>query len=316
MDAVTAPDIIRAAVWTPEQQAQELGRRLEPGLQAMMAPSSFKPRSTDVIVVGPPKCGLTWVTHICHQIRTGGAEPDFNEQIPDVTTILDLSLFYLNLDPNTMVQPAEPRVFLSHYSYDTVPKGGKLIYIFRDQKDAFYSWYQYLDTEIVLKGRVSMPVFAEVFMNRAHWTANNMRNMLVWWEHRHDDDVMFLFYDDLKEKRAECVSRIAEFMGVVCDVARVVSTTSHEEMVRHHSKFDNHSIIAITAKNVGDIPPVEISGRVRKNGGKSGDGCKLPIELQKRIDEEWNDIVTPQLGFRSVGEMRDALDKETTEKRH
>ena len=279
----------------------------------MMEPSTFKPRSTDVIVVGPPKCGLTWIVHICHQIRTGGKEPDFNEQIPDVTTILDLSLFYLNLDPNAMVQPAEPRVFLTHYSYHAVPKGGKMIYIFREQKDAFYSWYQFLDTEIVLKGRVSMPVFVEVFMNNAHWTANNMRNLLIWWEHRHDDDVMLLFYDDLKENREECVRGIAKFMGVDCDddlLTRVVRTTSHAEMVKHHSKFDNHSIVAITAKNVGDIPPIELNGRVRRDGGNSGDGQKLPGDVQERIDEEWRDIVLAKLGYRNLGDMRDAWKKE------
>lgn len=314
MDLATPPEVITASAWTPDQQRQELLRRLAPGVKIMNEPSTFRPRSTDVIVVGPPKCGLTWMIHICHQIRTAGAEPDFEEQIPDVTTILDMSIFLLNLDPNAMVQPAEPRVFLAHYPYDRTPKGGKLIYIFREQKDAFFSWYNYLDTEIVLKGRVSMDVFVDIFMNNAHWTANNMRTMLEWWDHRHDDDVMFTFYDDLMDNRAECVRRIAKFIGVVCDeetVARVVRTTSHAEMAKHHSKFDNHSIVAITAKSIGDVPPVEISGRVRKDGGRSGDGRKLPLDVQTRIDDEWRDIVTAKLGFRNFQEMRVAWEKET-----
>ena len=138
--------------------------------------------------------------------------------------------------------------------------------------------------------------------------------MLVWWEHHHDKDVLLLFYDDLKDDHTGCVRRIAKFMGVDCDeetIARVVHTTTHAEMVKHHSKFDNHNFIGLHAMTYGDDLPSELTGRVRKDGGKSGDGQKLlPLEVQQSIDQEWHDIISTKLGFSDLKEMRAAWKKE------
>lgn len=80
------------------------------------------------------------------------------------------------------------------------------------------------------------------------------------------------------------VCQIAKFIGVDCDedtIARVVHTTTHVEMARHHKKFDSGIVSAEIAKKVGDtlLPENECVGRVRKNGGKSGDGQQLPAEI-------------------------------------
>ena len=313
-DALPPPEYAKAPTWTFEQQVQELTRRMMVVNNITLKKQlSFSPRPTDVIVATSPKSGTTWVTHICHQIRTKGAEPDFENQMPEVTVLLDMGGHpELNIDPNTMVQPAEPRIYFTHHTYETIPKGGKLIYCFRDQKDALYSSYPFLDSILALKGRVSLSVFSELLTN-GHWTADNLRGLLGWWEHRHDEGVLFLFFDDLKEDHMRCVRRIAKFIGVDCDeetFARVVHTTTHAEMARHSSKFDLHNLVPFWAKMYGDDPPSEFIGRVRKDGGRSGGGQKLPREVQERIDLEWYDIITAKLGFRDLKEMRATWKKE------
>ena len=60
----------------------------------------------------------------------------------------------------------------------------------------------------------------------------------------------------------------------------------------------------------GDDPPSEPIGRVRKDGGKLGDGQKLPIDMQELIDTAWHDIITTKLGFRDYKEMREAWMRE------
>ena len=293
--------------WTVDEQIQELGKRMTTMVDKFNKPLSFSPRPTDVTIVTAPKSGTTWTSHICHQIRTKGAEPDFENQVPDVTIVLD-TVDTFGINPDAMVQPAEPRIYCTHHKYATTPKGGKLIYCFRDQKDVLFSYYPFFDSFVFLKGRVSLAVFAEYLTKHLQWTANTMRDLLVWWEHRHDKDVLFLFYDDLKEDHTGCVRRIAKFMGADCDeetIALVVHTTTHAEMVKHHSKFDFHNVILAIAKVLGEDPPSEITGRVRKDGGKSGDGQKLlPLEVQRRIDQEWHDIITTKLGFGDLKEMK------------
>ena len=145
-----------------------------------------------------------------------------------------------------------------------------------------------------------------------------LNDLVTWWEHRHDSDVMILFYNDLKEDHAGCVRRIAKHMDIVCDedtIARVVHTTSHAEMSKHSSKFGaTHSLISKLSKAFGEVLPSqsdEIVSRVRKSGGKSGQGKEqLPPDIQQRIDQLWQEIVTFKLGFKNLNEMREAWKKE------
>ena len=109
----------------------------------------------------------------------------------------------------------------------------------------------------ILRGRVSLPIFASTVMKSGDYggVAVVLNELMVWWEHRNDDDVLFLFFDDLKEDHAGCVSSIAKFIGIDCDetlLARVVHTTTHAEMVLgHHSKFDTHHLAITLAKKLG-----------------------------------------------------------------
>ena len=315
MSATSAcPELIRALEWTPEQQVQELQRRMRVVPQYDVK-SSFTPRPSDVMVATPPKSGTTWLLHICHQLRTGGAEPDFIDQNDVVPWLEDPVMIDMNVDPQTKPQPAEPRVFGSHLLYPYVPKGGKIINCHRDMKDVMYSFYCFLDTHMSLKGRVSLPIFAKALL-ASGFVKKRLQDLLLWWDHRHDDDVLLLFFDDLKEDHAGCVRCIAKFIGIDCDeevLARVVHTTTHAEMSRHHSKFDSHNRALFFAKKIGEEPPAEFTGRVRKDGGRSGDGQALPPEVQQYIEEQWQEIVTVKLGFRNLKEMHEAWHKELAE---
>ena len=303
--------------WTPEQQIQELKRRMGAAMSQMMSHEkpAFKPNPDDVTVAMPPKNGTTWMMHICHQIRMKGQEPDFENQL-DVMCMLDISETLFGVNPATMVQPASPRLYTTHLPYPLVPEGGKRIFSFRDQKDAVVSAYHFFDSGLALKGRVSLPIFAQAYVQQVE---KHIQDLVMWWEHRHDDDVLILFFDNLKEDHAGCVRRIAKFMGVDLDedaVARVVHTTSHAEMSRQSSKFDTRKLMLKMSKLIGDEPPPEeeFVGRVRKDGGKSGEGKqKLPVEVQQRIDQMWQEIVTAKLGFQDLKEMREAWKKEQLE---
>ena len=141
----------------------------------------------------------------------------------------------------------------------------------------------------------------------------HLSDLVTWWGHRHDDEILLLFFDDLKEDHAGTVKRIAKFVGVEDAIARVVHTTSHAEMSRHASKFDTRKFASKMTEKFGEepVPENEFVGRVRKDGGKSGEGKqKLPVEVQQRIDQMWQEIVTLKLGFQNLQEMCEAWKKE------
>lgn len=304
---------LKGKVWTQEQQIDELAQRMAIAMSDMNHETpSFKPNPDDVIVAVPPKNGTTWLLHICHQIRMQGQEPDFEDQI-DVLTWIEGSEKLFRIDPAAKVQPAKPYIFFTHLVYPLVPLGGRLIYCFRDQCDAVISAYHYFNSGLSLKGRVDLSIFAS---SRLQEVEKRLQDLLLWWEHRRDDDLLLLFFDDLLENHSECVRRIAKFIQVECDnsvVARVVHTTKHAEMARNCSKFHTRQLALRVAEKVGESPPQdgEMISRVRKDGGKTGEGrLLLPVEVQQSIDQLWQKIVTTKLGFKNLKEMRDFWNRE------
>ena len=300
--------------WTPEQQMQELKRRMGVmmSMTASMEKPSFKPRPDDVIVVIPPKHGTTWLLHVCHQIRMKGQEPDFEDQL-DVVGWIEANEKLIGRNTLLQDQPASPRVFVSHLAYSLVPEGGKKIFSFRDPKDVVISAYHFIDSALAFKGRIPLPMFAQAFLQQIE---KHLNDLLVWWEHRNDDNLLLLFFDDLKEDHAGSVRRIAKHMGVDCsedEVALVVHTTSHAEMSRHAAKFNTRKFVSNLKEMIGEepVPESEFVGRVRKDGGVSGQGKQqLPPVIQQRIDQMWQAIVTSKLGFQNLQEMREAFQKE------
>ena len=113
---------IRSKEWTPEQQQQEFIRRMDILGFAKEAKPPFTPLPNDVICVIPYKSGTTWITHICHQLRMHGAEPDFEDQTKIVCWI-ETNVMLHGVPPDEVKQPGDIRIFVTHYTeYDIVPK--------------------------------------------------------------------------------------------------------------------------------------------------------------------------------------------------
>ena len=214
MDAAELKDptgpLTHSKVWTTEQQFEELKRRIDIFnsilKSSVSSTAKFTPSSGDVICVVPPKCGTTWLTHICHQIRMQGAEPTFGKQT-DVVCWIELNKLIKGVDPGDVSQPGGLRLFVTHSTdYKTVPKSAsnRMIYLFRDQMDALYSGYRMRNSLLMLKERVSLSVYAMTILKRGD-VEKRLEDLVVWWERRHQKNILFLFYDDLKEDHAGCV---------------------------------------------------------------------------------------------------------------
>ena len=53
--------------------------------------------------------------------------------------------------------------------------------------------------------------------------------------------------------------------------------------------------------------------RIRRDGGRSGDGKALPQYVKDHYKQLWKEIITSELGFRDLSEMRDAWQRERQE---
>ena len=308
---------IHSKEWTPEEQRIELARRFKlSGIGTVVLPP-FTPRPTDVLCVVPYKSGTTWLTHICHQIRMQGSDPDFDDQTKVVCWI-EWNKIAHDIEPDAVKQPAEPYVYVTHFTdYDIVPKAERMIYCFRDQLDALYSWYRMLDSLLILRGRVELGIFAETFINGLR---KRLEDLVGWWKRRNQENILLIFYEDLKQDHAQYVARIAKFIRVDCSdevIARVIHTTTHAEMSKQSLRFATRNGILNLAQLIGeeaDLDAKEYVARVRRDGGRSGDGKLLSQHVRDSYYQMWKEIITSELGFHSLEEMREAWKQERESK--
>ena len=311
---------IHSKEWTPEEQRIELARRLKVlrfGEAGSVLPP-FTHRPNDVLCIVPHKNGTTWLTHICHQIRMQGSDPDFDDQTKVVCWI-EWNKILHGIEPDAVKQPAEPYVYATHHTdYNIIPEAERMIYCFRDQLDALYSLYLMFDSLLILRGRVELGIFAETFINGM--IRKRLEDLVGWWKRRNQENILLIFYEDLKQNHAQYVARIAKFIRVSCSdevIARVVHTTTHAEMSKQSFRFATRSSAHELAQLIGeetDLDAKEYVTRVRRDGGRSGDGKLLPQHVRDSYYQMWKEIITPELGFHSLEEMREAWKQERESK--
>ncbi len=90
---------------------------------------------------------------------------------------------------------------------------------------------------------------------------------------------------------------------------------THANAVNKLSALSNGPFVlnwykATRLKMLGEDPPTEYHSRVRRDGGRSGDGKIIPPDVQQCITDQWKEIITAKLGFENLKDMRDAWHKE------
>jgi hypothetical protein len=198
-------------------------------------------RDTDVFVAAASKVGQTWILALLHHLRTGGLDPDFGGKgAMAVTPWLEMPI-----DP-TAGKPYErearlaqlaalpdPRVFKLHVIWEEIPRApgvGKVITITRDPRDVPWSMYQHLRgmRDELRMGWVD-PGFDAWFDG---WVTSSPFFPIVrsFWPHRHDPDVLWLRYEDLKVDLAGAARRCVEFLGWSVDDEAIARSVALSEL--------------------------------------------------------------------------------------
>mmetsp|Transcript_116009 Transcript_116009/g.323109 ORF Transcript_116009/g.323109 Transcript_116009/m.323109 type:complete len:333 (-) Transcript_116009:141-1139(-) len=297
-----------------EPRPLELMARRNRGMHSagsVAAGRSFKPRPTDIFVVTYPKCGTTWVTQICHQLRTGG-HMDF-EEIAEVCP-WDILAFDCGQDLDAD-HVASPRVFKSHEGANDIAKGAKYVHVCRDPSDALVSFWRFLPAWAALPpGAISLEEFTEAVFGGVSHSGGIWDFYLGWWQRRNDPDVLWVCYEDLQSDLEAQIHRIAEFMGVPLSeelLSTVKAKSSFSYMQAHQSQFDEHFVFEKVRDQMG-IPSnyvfgtVEVS-KVRPGGGTVGESKHLPEKVSEMMSRRWEESVHTKTGLHSYADMRRAV---------
>ena len=284
---------------------------------------SFQPSAGDVIIVTPPKSGTTLVCQIVQSLRSRG-DMSF-EEINLVIPCLEMAYDYGYRDLNAP-QGWNPRVYKTHAWYPHCPRGGegvKYVYVVRNPVDAAISFYHFFSGWFFEPGTLSVDTFIDEFVlargkpESIMQNASLWHNIASWWDHRHDPNVLWLFYEDLVADLAFGVDRIATFLGFDENDkdlrALTVKQASIESMKRYPTKYDEHMLKE--ARNVicGLDPKSGLngnsSGKVRQ-GGVGKERCKLLDSTLKALEKKWEDVVMKATGCSSYDEMHRQINEE------
>ena len=281
-------------------------------------PAAVELRPSDVWVITPPKSGTTWVTHMAHQLRTGGREVDFADQDDVVPWVEMLDTDFLdgtalNRNPNGE-HVAFPRVFKSHLSFAALPPGPyRKVFVFRDPADMLVSAAEFLPTLWGIVNPPSVPALVSFFL----WNGDlrtMLQSLVSVWQVRNREDVLVIFYEEALRDRAAVVERLGRFMGVAPNaslVARVTEQTSHAAMSREHRAFANIAQ-ARNMHRAQNLPfnASSLVGKVRRNGGRAGDGSRLSPAFVDAVRRAWDTHARPALGFESFSALQTAYTAE------
>ena len=283
-------------IQTEEQLAAHVSRPFDDIAKARLRTQL---QSDDIIISTFPKCGTTWSAQIAHGLRSKG-DMSF-ENLGQVFPWFETGHFFGQDLEST--RAFTPGLFKSHMALSELPRGGKVINIIRDPGDTLMSYYNFWVDILFDRGDISLEMMArQLFLldrsdsPRNMFRINYFQHIVDFHNGDYDGPVLFIAYEDMKINLPAAVRRIARFMGL--DISKtferkIVQQSTFEFMSRHSEKF--------TEQVPNGLMEMVVTGRV-------GDAKKgLEENLKQQFEDAWQEYVTPQLGYRSYAELREAI---------
>lgn len=241
-------------------------------------------RDKDIVISVPIKSGTTWMMNIVYQLLTGG-DGDFADiyaEVPWIEFVQRPGQPFDELLGRLAAMPTDrPRAFKTHSAPPMVPyikpgEGAEVRYIVvaRNPEEALVSMKPFIEKHTdafydlwgMSKEAVTRPDLASFYHEVVD--PQGMHEMLFgflasWWPLRHEDNVLFLHFADMKRDHQGCIHRVAEFLDIhlTSDQWRgVLQYTSFPWMKEHEDKFE--------ARTQSDPPVLESGAMMRK--GETG----------------------------------------------
>ncbi|CAD6234667.1 unnamed protein product [Miscanthus lutarioriparius] len=187
----------------------------------LRAQNSFKPRPEDTIIAAYLKCGTTWLKALFFAV-TNRSQYDFDhhpllfrhpqEVLPFIEAPIQGNLTYLETLPS-------PRLLSTHMSLSLLPKstvssGCRIVYMCRDPKDAFVSWW-YFYNKVHIGYHIDLETAFNMFSEGFSDHGPCWGHYLEYWRESiaRSDKVLFLKYEDMILEPIKHVIRLALFLG-------------------------------------------------------------------------------------------------------
>lgn len=195
----------------------------------------FESTAEDIWVVSFPRSGTTWLQEIVYLVQNKA------NTVKAKSKLLDSRFPYLEfMTPGIkeIEKMPSPRLLKSHLPYSLLPKSvhenkPKIIYIARNPKDVVVSYYYFVRLLFpVTRYEGEFKEFFNLFIHDKVMYAPWWRHVEEFWDMRHEDNILFLTYEDLKRDTEGTIDKVAKFLGKTL-------TQEQKDKIIDHCSFEN-----------------------------------------------------------------------------
>ncbi|XP_055693939.1 luciferin sulfotransferase-like [Lutzomyia longipalpis] len=196
---------------------------------------NFEVRPDDVWVVTFPKCGTTWtqemVWQICNDLDYAkGRSTYLNARFPffELGCLVPDEASFDSL--KIVADMPSPRFIKSHLPAPLLPKQiwtvkPKIIYVARNAKDVLVSFHHHYRN--LQDYHRNINDFAEIFMKDLVIYAPFDTHVIDFWHMRHEENILFLTFEDMKRNHPVVIEKTAKFLGKSLTEEQTIELADH-----------------------------------------------------------------------------------------
>jgi len=198
-------------------------------------------RSDDVWLVSYPRTGSTWAQEmvwcICNDLDFDKAKSMIGQlrtPLLELTALMGNDTSKLKDELGNSVEQVEnmasPRFIKTHLPVPLLPEQlnevkPKIVYVTRNPKDMCVSYYHYCKLIHGLHG--SFDEFCDLFIQGKTPIGPIWDHILGFWEQRHEPNVLFLKYEDMKKDLKGAIRQVASFLDKRLTAEQVAALEDH-----------------------------------------------------------------------------------------
>ncbi|GFQ67660.1 hypothetical protein TNCT_736801 [Trichonephila clavata] len=202
----------------------------------------YKPKDDDIIISTYPKTGTTWIQYIVYEILNNGKVPPSQSEMRSIMP-------YMEASGTEILEKLKPhRVLKYHLPFNLTPYNPKTKYItiIRNPYGVLVSYYHFLRQ--ITKVNLQFDDLFDAFVKGKCVYGDYFDNILSWYEHKDDNNILLLSYEKLKKDPRKGLLLISSFLGYDLQgkeerIQQILKHTSFEYMkanVKTIEKDDGH----------------------------------------------------------------------------